>query len=289
MCSGALLAQPTQPFDTQGHRGARGLAPENTLPAFYKALDLGVRTLELDVVVSADSVVVVSHEPWFNPSICRIGDEQHPPKPGKRNNIYRSPYLGIAQCDCGSYPNPRFPEQVPEYAVKPTLRQVLDSADAYARKLGRALPYYNVEIKAKPSWDGRFTPSPALFVELVLRELQRDSSAVKRVSIQSFDVRILQRIRNVYGRTFPLVYLIGNAHSLEQNLKHLGFVPAVYSPIYLLVDSTLVQKVQAAGMKLIPWTVNEPKDIARMIRLGVDGIISDYPDRLMQAVKASAR
>lgn len=280
-------AQPLAPsgFDVQGHRGARGLAPENSLPAFRRALELGVTTLELDTVVSADSQVVVSHDPWMSAVFCAYPDGR-PVRPGDDVVIYELPYAEVARFDCGSRPNPRFPEQALAPVAKPLLRDVIRLAEAWAEEYGRPV-FYNVETKSRPEGDGRLHPPPADFVGFVWDVVEAEGVA-DRVTLQSFDVRTLQEARR---RDLPLRLALlvedvgvlddGNAplRHLRNGLDVLGFVPDIYSPQYTLVTPAVVEAAHERGMLVIPWTVNERADMERLRALGVDGLITDYPDR----------
>ena len=273
---------PTPPvFDLQGHRGARGLLPENTIPAFLRALDLGVETLELDVVVSADGIVVVSHEPWMNAEICAHPDGRPvAPAEAEALNLYRMPYAEIARYDCGRRRHPRFPEQAPTPAVKPRLADVIAAADAHARAAGRPLPRYNVETKARPAWDGIYTPDPDAFAAAVV-DVIWTAGAFERASIQSFDARTLRATYRI-ARAMPLVLLVeagAPEATFAENLAGLGVKPHTYSPAFALVTPALVAEAHAAGVRIVPWTVNERADMQRLVAMGVDGLITDYPDR----------
>ena len=271
-------------FDLQGHRGARGLAPENTLPAFRKALDLGVPTLELDVVVSQDGKVVVSHEPWMNAAICttpdgeRIAEGDEP-----SHNLYQMPYDSIAAYDCGSLQNPRFPEQQTEPAKKPLLREVIAMAEEYVDLRGRDRPvFYNIETKSRPSWEGTFHPDPETFAQAVMRVVE-ETGVVRRATIQSFDPRTLQVVHAMERPVRTALLIVRSANpGLPDAVAQLGFTPHIYSPDHRLVDADLIDAAQERGMQVIPWTVNAPDTMQRLIEGGVDGLITDYPDRGMR-------
>jgi len=269
------------PIDWQGHRGARGLMPENSIPGFKRALELGVTTLEMDLVISQDSQVVVSHEPWLSPDICQYPDGTRLREGADTAyNLFAMPYAQIRQFDCGSKPHPRFPDQEKLITYKPLLHEVIDRAEAHARRLGRKPPHYNLEIKRRPAWDSVFHPEVHTFVNLVVN-LIRDQRIAQRSMIQSFDLETLQLVHQ-QAPDLPLALLIEHEGAPQENLAQLGFTPAVYSPWYQLVDSTLMQFAARKGMKVIPWTVNDPDDMQALIELGVDGIITDFPDRTMQ-------
>ena len=267
-------------LDIQGHRGCRGLLPENTIPAFRKALELGVQTLELDVVITAYSQVIVSHEPFFNhemslkPDGSEISEEEE-----RSHNIYQMDYATAATYDVGQKPHPRFPDQEKMAVAKPLLAEVIANAEAYAKELGRELPYYNIETKTTLAGDDSFHPGPERFVDLLMGVIQEGGIA-ERTYIQSFDVRTLQVMQQKYAG-IPLVLLVENEEGAQANLDKLGFKPAVYSPWFKFVDEELVAFCEAENMLLIPWTLNEEAEIKRALELGVDGIISDYPDRVI--------
>ena len=296
-------AQPT--IDVQGHRGCRGLRPENTIPAFIHALELGastldastpgastlgvstlgVTTLELDVVVSQDQQLVVSHEPFLSPTICTgPSGEAITGAPEKQYNLYQMPYAQIRQCDCGSQGHPRFPEQKAVAAPKPRLVDVIDAVERYLRDHDRPPVQYNIETKSTPAGDGVFHPAPKEFVALLL-EVIKEKDIEARTIVQSFDVRTLQEVRRV-APELRQALLVENARGVQENVDALGYVPEIYSPNYRLVNKKLRDYTRQQGIKLIPWTVNEPKDIQKMLDLNVDGIISDYPDRVLKLVNA---
>jgi len=268
-------------FDWQGHRGCRGILPENSIPAFLRALDFPeVTTLELDLAVSKDNQLIVSHEPWFNPVIC-----QHPNGDSVRVAeaekllIFQKTVAEIREYDCGSRGNPRFPEQQKMKTYKPTLQEVVTAV--HAQKTNRTpIIRWNIEIKSEPAWDGVRHPAVETFANLVLAEISALGIAQQCV-IQSFDVRPLQYIHQK-NPAITLALLIENVNSLENNLQTLGFQPHIYSPYYQLVSKKLVRKCQKLNMKLIPWTVNDPKDMRALIHLGVNGIITDYPNRIRE-------
>lgn len=267
-------------IDWQGHRGARGLVPENTIPAFLKALEFPqVTTLELDVVISRDQQVVVSHEPWMSHHICSHSNEM-PIREADRDfvNLYRLTYEQIRTFDCGMRGNERFPEQAPMRIHKPTLPAVVEAVNAYCAQHNRPRPNYNIELKAQPEWDSLFTPPPAEFVKIVLQCL--DSLDIQgRYNLQSFDVRILELL-HTERPDVPLAYLLEAFEGVEKSLERLSFQPAIYSPNYSLVTAKVVEAVHVKGMQIIPWTVNETQEMEALMRLGVDGIITDYPNRI---------
>lgn len=266
--------------EIHGHRGCRGLRPENTLSAFRHALALGVDVIELDVVISADNQVVVSHEPWMSATICRTPSGQ-PITPTEQalHNLYQLPYSLIRQYDCGTTPHPRYPYQVLEPACKPLLREVVQALDVQAQAMGREPVRFSVELKSSPAGDQVFHPEPTRFVSLILDELQA-LQLLARTTLLSFDKRVLQVARRV-APALPLCMLVEDETPLTTHLKELGFLPQVYGPDFCLLTRDVVTELRAAGLPFVPWTVNEPADLHRVLAFQPQGITTDYPDRLL--------
>lgn len=270
----------TPTFDWQGHRGARGIAPENAIPAFLKALTFPkVKTLELDLAISSDSKVLVSHDPWIS-ALFSSHPDGRPVSEAEESNLvlYQMPYKEIRKFDTGKRGNPKFPEQVAQPAYKPTLEDVVRAVRKECARTGRAVPFFNIEIKSRPDWDGTITPPVAEFARLVAQQVE----ALKLqdiVCVQSFDVRALQQMHAI-NPGIRVALLVENKQSLTENLALLGFVPEIYSPYYQLLDATTVEEAHRLGMQVLPWTVNDPSDMKKLIELGVDGIITDYPNRI---------
>ncbi|MEI6583297.1 MAG: glycerophosphodiester phosphodiesterase family protein [Chitinophagia bacterium] len=270
-------------FDTQGHRGCRGLMPENTIPAMLYALDLGVHTLEMDAVISKDGQVLLSHEPFFNheisttPSGKRVTLEEE-----KSLNMYQMNYAEIVQFDVGLAPHPRFPQQKHMRVSKPLLANVIDSVKAYCSKNKRALPFFNIETKSDPTGDGIYHPLPAEFVDRLMLVV-KDKQISNQVIIQSFDPRTLQYLHEKYPDICTALLIEDNdARSLAVQLQQLGFIPTTYSPAFNLVTPLLVKQCKEMGMLLIPWTVNDLPTLQQLKNMGVNGIISDYPNLFTQ-------
>lgn len=264
-------------FDMEGHRGARGLMPENTVPAMLKALSLGVTTLEMDVHISRDGQVLLSHDPHINPEHELLPEGSEVTAADTEKHVWYSlDYSDIRRYDVGSKFYPRFPEQQRLKAHKPLLSEVIDAVQAYL--LNHQLPqvFYNIETKSTPETDGKYHPDPEEFVQRLMEVIGKKGVG-DWVIIQSFDVRTLQ----VLHATYPHIktsLLVENEDSLEQNLVELGFTPTVYSPDYTLVTPELVEALHQRGIRIIPWTVNERDKIQQLKQMGVDGLISDYPN-----------
>ena len=266
-------------LDVQGHRGCRGLMPENTIPAMLRAIDLGVTTLEMDVVITSDNRVVLSHEPFMNAEISTRPDgTTFSTKEQKQYNIFRMTLAELQRWDVGMKPHPKFPRQLRIPAVKPLLEDVIDSVEAYVRQKGLKPMRYNIETKCQPATDEIYHPGPQRFAALLM-EVVMKKKVSERVTIQSFDIRTLQVIHTSHP-IMSLAYLIENTNILavEDNITRLGFTPAIYSPAFQLVDPKLLDACRKLGMKIVPWTVNDKENIDRLIAMGIDGLITDYPD-----------
>ncbi|OIN59119.1 glycerophosphodiester phosphodiesterase family protein [Arsenicibacter rosenii] len=273
----------TKVLDIQGHRGCRGLMPENTIPAFRKALDLGVTTLELDVVISNDQQVVVSHEPYFNADITTAPDGTPVSRQNQKElNIYRMDYNDVKRYDVGLRGNVNYPEQQKQAAYKPLLKEVFDSMEAYRKTNNLPEFGYNIEIKSEPDQYGISQPAPAAFSDLVLAIIKEHISP-DRITIQSFDFAVLKHWKQqIDAGKYPkikLAALVADLKSVDTHLKDLGFIPDIYSPYFRLLGQEKVNRIHQKGMKVIPWTVNNAGEMQKLKGWGVDGIITDYPDR----------
>jgi glycerophosphoryl diester phosphodiesterase len=239
----------------------------------------------MDVVIARDGEVVVSHEPWFSSVTCSLpSGEPVPAAAEERYRIFAMTYEEVARFDCGRRGHPLFPRQQKQPAVKPRLREVIEAAEAHARAHGRPPARYNIETKSLPAGDGVLHPDPETFTRL-LYDVVVATGVKERSSLQSFDVRTLQAARRLdpAWRQALLVARDGD-RGLPANLDALGFVPEIYSPDYRLVDEALLREAHRRGMQVIPWTVNTPGEMRRLKALGVDGLITDYPD-LAQEVR----
>jgi glycerophosphoryl diester phosphodiesterase len=290
-CAGTVFA-----FDLQGHRGARGLRPENTLPAFAHALDLGVTTVELDIGVSADGRVVIAHDPFLNPLITRDASGQW--LPGPRGPLIRS--LSFAQLqayDVGriqpgtAYAKTFETQQAVDRTRIPALSQLFDLVKARGADAVR----FNIETKLSPHQPDE-TVGPDAMVQALLATI-REAGMLERVSVQSFDWRTLRLVQQLEPR-IPTVYLTVQSATSDNardpawtaglQLSAFGGVPrmvkaaggSTWSPNAPALTQSQVREAQALGLKVIPWTVNDPAAMERLIGWGVDGLITDYPDRL---------
>ena len=277
--SALLLCLQTyaQTFDKQGQRGARGLMPENTIGGMLRALDLGVTTLGMNVVISKDKQVVLSHEPYFNNEISLTPEgKEIPLKEEKKYNMYEMDYAQIRKFDVGDKVHKRFPGQQKYKTYKPLLPEVIDSVEAYVKLHKLPKPNYAIEIKTIRKGDSVFHPEPGEFSQLVMDVVMKKKME-KRVIIQSFDIRCLQYVHEKYPK-IRTALMIDEKEDFDNNIKDLGFTPTFYSPYSVLVGKGLVDRCHAAGIKIVPWTVNSLKDMEYMVGLGVDGIITDFPN-----------
>lgn len=274
-CQSTALRQAP---DFQGHRGCRGLLPENSIPAMRKALELGVTTLEMDAVITRDRKVVLSHEPFLSHEICLDSLGKPIAKSEERKfNIYKMDFAELVHCDCGSKGHPRFPDQELMIVNKPLLEEVIREAESYARILKRGLPRYNIETKRQPDGDDLFHPDAEETARLML-EVIHAAGVEGRTTIQSFYPSTLHAIRTI-DPGIEISLLEGENIDFKKVLATLNFKPDVYSCDYKLVTPELVRHCRANGIKVLPWTVNEVSDMQRLLDLGVDGLISDYPNR----------
>ncbi len=303
-CSTPTPPTPEQPrFDLQGHRGARGHAPENTLAAFDRALDIGVTTLELDIGVTQDGMVVIGHDPKLNPNITRDAQGQWLEATGPAVNMLTLAQVqrydvgrikpGTRYAQTFAQQQPRDGERMPTLAA--LFERVKQRGDAHVR--------FNIETKLNPT-DAQATVEPEAFVRALLAVVNAHGMA-SRVSVQSFDWRTLREVSRIAPQ-IPTVCL-----TVRQNWQdniganglwtdgitldaHGGLVPrmvkaagcSTWSPTFADLDATQHAEARRLGLKTVVWTVNQPTDIERMLALEVDGIISDYPDRVRGAMAA---
>lgn len=263
-------------FDEEGHRGARGLMPENTIPAMYKAIDLGVTTLEMDCHISKDKKVVLAHDDYINHLFSSTPDgHEISSADAKKYAIYQMDYSELQKFDLGSRFYDKFPQQQKFKVHMPTLADLIDSVQLYLKANNKPQVFYNIETKSKVSGDNVLHPQPAEFVKLLM-EVVESKKITPWVIVQSFDPRTLQVLHKEYPGVKAA--FLTEKDAFEENLKNLGFTPAIYSPNSKLVTAELVKKCHDQGMKIIPWTVNTSEEMVKLKALGVDGIISDYPN-----------
>lgn len=268
-------------FSAEGHRGGRGLMPENTIPAMYKAIDLGITTLEMDTHITRDMQVVVTHDDELSPAFMLDPEGKDiPAADAKKYIIYQMDYDHLKQFDLGTKYYAAFPQQKKLKTYIPKLEELIDSVQHYIKLKGKKQLFYNIETKCSPEGDGTLNPDPETFVKLLIDVVKKKGIA-PFVVIQSFDKRTLQIIHKKHPE-IKTSYLVANKKSFEENIADLGYHPFILSPYYLMVNADLVKKCHDLQIKVIPWTVNTVKEINDLKQLKVDGIISDYPDLLVQ-------
>lgn len=275
----AVAAAPhARAFDLQGHRGARGAAPENTLPGFAAALAAGVSTLELDTGVTRDGVVVIHHDRRVNGDIARGPDGQWIAPPGPL--LRRLDYDELLRYDVGrlrpgSAYAASFPEQVPVDGARiPRLADLF----ALVRKSGNQAVRFNIETKISPAAPGETLP-PRAFARALIKEI-RAAGVGSRTTVQSFDWRTL-RVVEQEAPEIATAYLTGRRRdgtSQPRAVHEAG--GKLWSPNYEELDTAALIEARNLGLRVVPWTVNEPGYIARFLDLGVDGLITDYPERV---------
>lgn len=276
----SFLSLKAQQFDTEAHRGGRGLMPENTIPAMINGVRLGVQTLELDTHITSDGKVVVSHDGIMTPAIMQKPDGTDIAQgEGESYILYQMTYENIRQFIAGTKPYAAFPQQQKLKTYKPLLGDLIDSVEAYVKANHLKPVYYNIETKSKPTGDNVENPLPDVFVKLVM-EVIKAKGIMDRVIIQSFDPRTLQ----VLHQQMPIVktaFLISSG-TYDDAVKLLGFTPTIISPEQRIVTADMVTAAHANNVKVIPWTVNDELVMKKLADMKVDGLISDYPDKLVK-------
>jgi len=279
----ALASCQNKPFiDVQAHRGGAGLMPENTIPAMQHALDLGVNTLEFDLQLSQDGQVVVSHDSYFHPRYSTRPDGTLIQETDPKEYLYTMPYDSIARYDVGLRFVDRWPGQVKMAVCKPLASDLIDFAEGYAKQPVN----YNIEIKSWPGeGEGTLWPEYHVFCDTCI-PLLLSRQLGDRLIVQCFDTRAL----NYMHATWPeltLSYLTEDydGGDIEALLQNLDFVPQWWSPESSVVTPENVAWCHAHGIGVVPWTVDDPAEMQRLVDCGVEAIISNYPDILIATVR----
>jgi glycerophosphoryl diester phosphodiesterase len=253
--------------------------PENTIPAMLSVMDNKmVTTLEMDLAITKDKQVVVSHDPVLNPLFTTKPDGTYIKANEVNDNIiYQMNYEQLQKFDVGLKPYPVFPQQKKLAVCIPTLSDLIDSVEYKSKSIGRKM-MYNIEIKSVDGKDIMEHPVPDEFVDLVVNLIEQ-KNIVERTSIQSFDLRPLKVLHQKYPKvqTAYLVYGVGCSDAQKQ-IELLGFTPTIYSPEFKYVNKETVDYCHAHNMKIIPWTVNTKQAMDTLQAMGVDGLITDYPN-----------
>jgi glycerophosphoryl diester phosphodiesterase len=263
-------------FEVQGHRGARWMRPENTLSAFQYALAAGVDTLEMDLLVTKDDVVVVAHDPLLNPEICLDPRGEKIAKPVAIRSLTLKQ---LRKYDCGSLVNPRFPAQAPQPKERiPTFEEVLIwlAADPNPRAKQVLL---NVETKSEEAHP-EYAPAPRAFAKSVIA-LLRKHRVMGRTTLQSFDFRTLVAARELEPK-IPIAALIEDRPAEPLAAIGARLKADIVSPNHEWLTREDVESLQAAQVKVIPWTANTREVWEKLAEFGVDGIITDHPQALIE-------
>ena len=272
-----LFSAAAMAIDVQGHRGARGHLPENTLAGFKLALEMGVDTLEMDCGVTKDGVAVVHHDRRLNPDVARGPDGKWVTAPAatiKELNFQELQQYDVGRLRPGSEYAKRFPHQKPVDGTRiPRLADVLSMAKP-------AKVRFNIETKLQAKHPDE-TVAPEAFARAVIAEVKKDGLE-RRVTIQSFDFRTLKIVERE-APEIATVYLTEVTTSDPVQLHAAG--AKIWSPDFRGVTPYVMGEARRLGLRVVVWTANEPADIAQMVQAGVDGIISDYPDRVLDALK----
>ncbi len=261
-------------IEVQGHRGTRALRPENTLPAFKKAIEVGVDVLELDLQVTKDDVLIISHDPFIASDICVV----------KEPILIRSISAAQVQAyDCGSVVNPRFPKQkLIAKTPKPTLEALFQMVKASSSQTAKKVKF-NIETKINP-YDVEMSTTPERFVKLIL-DLVKKYNLLSRVYLQSFDNRTLLIAKKLEPK------LITVQLTSDNHLDYVAIAKSshadIISPDFQWILKEDVTALHKAKIKVIPWTVNQEKDWKKLIDMNVDGIISDDPEALIEFLRTS--
>lgn len=278
LLSFGLLNKNKVPFYKIGHRGARGLMPENTIQAMTKAIELGCNTVEMDVHITKDGQVLVYHDDSFNPEYTLMPDgTEITPADRKKYTFYQMDYAYIRKFIIGTKKYSAFPQQQQIACYTPLLAELIDSVENYTKANNLAKANYLIEIKSNPQTDGIEQPIPEVLVDKVMAVLKTRKLG-QRVIIQSFDVRPLKVLHQKYLKV-TLGFLTGEKEvSMKKNLANLGFNPNFYNPHYGMVTPQMVDTCHNANMLITPWTVNDLAEMKKVKDLNVDGIITDYPN-----------
>ncbi len=301
----SLLALPVHAFDLQSHRGGRGLRPENTLAAFENAIRMGSTTLELDIAITADGVPVISHDSALNPAITRDAGGQWLSERGPL--IHALTLAQVQSYDVGRInPASRYAAEFPQQQARDGQRiPTLAALFKLVNQLGAKDIHFDMETKINPHYP-QSTLAPEAFVNAMLVVI-REAGMTKRVMVQSFDWRTLELLHQLEPalRTMYLTIEAPDFNTLKDGswsaghlLKdHAGSVPrmvrasagqaagVIWAPNQNNLTAALVKEAQGLGLQVIPWTVNQPAQMERLIDWGVDGIITDYPDRLRETMR----
>lgn len=278
-CSDALNRQ----VEVHGHRGARSKFPENSIPGFIYATEIGVTAMELDVVVTRFGDVIVSHEPWFNEEICTLPNGQRIPS-GVCLSFFEMPIDEIQSYDCGSLRHPRFHLQQLQASIKPTLREVVQAAEHVSRPLGCSPVEFNIEIKHDPALIGSYFPTESWAVQKVLHEIE-ELGIANRSIIQSFSAEVMELVHAAKVNELRTAFLMEEDVDFKTAMSRISFVPDIYSPTHIYLTQDAIDQAHEARVKVVPWTVNDAAQMRSLVEWGVDGLITDDPQLFLDVLK----
>lgn len=263
----------SNPVEIYGHRGCRGLLPENTLEAFKHAIDLGVDGIEWDVVVSADNELIISHEPYLDASYCLDQDgNEISPSEGKKINFYSLTTEEIQAFDCGSKGNAKYPEQKKLKTYKPTVQEAFEKLD-----LENVTILF--EVKSEEPDYGTYQPEPAEYAAIIADEV-KDFAYKENIVFMSFDPKLLDALYKTLPE-YRYVYLTYKPFtSVKKFLKEISFTPFALGMYHPTISRKDIKKLHEKEIKVFAWTVNKLDQAEKLKEDGVDGIITDYPDRI---------
>ncbi|TGK35646.1 glycerophosphodiester phosphodiesterase [Leptospira andrefontaineae] len=283
-------------LDLQGHRGARGLKPENTWPAFEEALSQGMTTIELDTVLTKDQKIIIHHDSESNPALCTKKDGSEIVS----KSIYELTLVELKELDCGTKKNPKFPEQISVPGTELlTIQEFFEKVQTWERTGKRkVVPKFNIETKFPNDAESQVSSEISeAHVNLLIKAIET-AKVTDRATIQSFYLPAISLVKKKNPKIktsalFSLTYSQGAAMKFgfgdsrrELVLNQTKELKAdIISPYFLYVTDEFVSKAHSLGIKVIPWTVNDTQEMERLIKTGVDGIITDYPDRLNSVLK----
>ena len=265
----------------QGHRGYRGAYPENSYEAFYHAMKLGVDAIELDVVLSKDQKIIISHEPYMCNELClKPNGDSISKEESKQLNLYKMTAQEITEYSFGTLDYAKFPDQKKVKSHKLELKKMTQLLEAKFPE-DFSFPQLTVEVKSHPNTDGEFHPAPKEYAKILQKELQLIDERWP-IAIQSFDLRILLEL-DKQGCELPLIALSESKEvDIDYVCEKLEFIPDGFSPYYEVINEDVVEDCQSLGVELSAWTVNDRAEMERLFQLGVRSFITDFPDLIIR-------
>ncbi len=280
------MGKSSDTYLVQGHRGCTGIYPENSIAGFLKALEFGVYALELDIVITADKQLIVSHDPYMNHLLCVNPDGSEITKEEEADkNIYHMPMIEAKSYICGSKNHPSFPSQIAVKHNKPSLKELVNEVRKYCGSNNVPEPFWSIEIKSHKKWDGIYHPEPEEYARIIVDQIQELN--LKEFIIIGFDHRLLNSISSIdSGLQLGILNEETNL-DLSALISSLTHLPHAYYVNHKLLSKELISECEAKEVELVVWTVNDAEVLDRIISLGVKNIISDYPKMVLDRVLES--